>query len=57
MAMNTVKKSWVENYPVRRVERLDADALNRIAAELQEGELKECLEHYFDRNREREDTI
>ena len=49
MAKNTVKKSWVADYPVRRVERLDAAALNRIAAELQEGMLRESIRYYLSR--------
>jgi hypothetical protein len=34
------------NYPVRVVERVDLAAINRVAAELQEGILRESVEVY-----------
>lgn len=40
MAPNTTKKSWIKNYPVRKVDRLDADAINAVAEEFQNGVLK-----------------
>ncbi len=52
MLMNTVKRSWAENYPVRKVERIDIDTLNAIAAELQENELAAALKRYRERQAE-----
>ena len=35
MVPNTRERSWTKLYPVRRVERLDVDAINLVAAEIQ----------------------
>jgi len=40
MAPNTIEKSWVSNFPVRKVKRLDSSTINKIALELQNGDLK-----------------
>ena len=40
MAPNTTAKFWVKYYPVRKVDRLDVDAINAVAEELQNGVLK-----------------
>lgn len=37
------------NYPVRKVERVDREAVNRVAAELQQGILKESVTKWWDR--------
>ena len=42
------------NYPVRVVERVDLATINRIAAELQEGVLKESIEYHEAKRKERE---
>ncbi|MCR4642723.1 MAG: hypothetical protein K5697_11945 [Lachnospiraceae bacterium] len=34
-------------YPIRKVERIDIDTINAVAAELQEGILKESIEKHF----------
>ncbi|MBO4626624.1 MAG: hypothetical protein J5645_01415 [Lachnospiraceae bacterium] len=36
MVPNTRERSWVKLYPVRRVDRLDVDTINRVAAEIQQ---------------------
>lgn len=41
-------------YPVRKVDRVDADAINRFAAELQEGILRESIEEWRKKKEERE---
>ncbi len=47
MAPNTIEKSWVSNFPVRKVERLDSSTINKIALELQNGDLKKSIDYYF----------
>ncbi|MBO4415660.1 MAG: hypothetical protein J5824_06735 [Lachnospiraceae bacterium] len=37
------------NYPVRKVDRVDAETINKVAAELQNGILKETVEYHFEK--------
>lgn len=41
MVPNTAKKSWAINYRVRKVDRLDVDAINTVAAQIQQEYLSE----------------
>ena len=47
MKPNTNEKDWSTNYPVRKVDRLDINAINGIAQELQNGILKDSIEYHF----------
>ena len=47
MARNTEKKSWVSNYPVRKVDKLDVDTINAVAEELQNGILRDAIENHW----------
>lgn len=40
---------YTSHYPVRKVDRLDIDTINGIAEELQNGVLKNSIEHHFDK--------
>lgn len=48
MRPNTNESSWLELYPVRKVDKLDIITLNKVAKELQEGILKDSIEYHFD---------
>ena len=47
MAPNTNTEYWMTNFPVRKVDRLDINSINKIAKELQEGTLKDTIEKHF----------
>ena len=47
MLPNTAKPFCGKAYPLRKVERLDADTINRVAEELQNGVLKESIEYHL----------
>lgn len=48
MRPNTNESSWLELYPVRKVDELNIITLNKVAKELQEGVLKDSIEYHFD---------
>lgn len=48
MRPNTNESSWLELYPVRKVDELNIITLNKVAKELQEGILKDSIEYHFD---------
>ena len=51
MCPNTNEKGYTfSNYPIRKVDRVDADTINAIAAELQEGLLKEKIEAHWSKH-------
>ena len=45
--MHAAGEKGFHAYPVRKVARVDVDAINEVARELQEGILKECIEEHF----------
>ncbi|MBO4324836.1 MAG: hypothetical protein J5845_05515 [Lachnospiraceae bacterium] len=47
MLPNTEKPFCGRAYPLRKVERIDADTINRIAAEMQNGILKDAVEYHL----------
>ena len=46
---NVLDGPKLRRYPVRKVDRVDLDAINRYCRELQEGILKDSIEEYLRR--------